>query len=212
MEDRGLLDPEDWEAFRVVAQRAIDDTIAQVRGLREEKVWQRLSANAEDGISRPLGETGIAEEATYELVREHILPHRLGNILPRYTSGLKIWESLSIPDRSRHRNNPRVGCRPVGEPHGVQQAGRIQRTVVPSSDTLGSPMTKGEARAFVERMRLLDSSGLERSVSTPERRIKQLEQIWLTAQTTGMLNAKPLDLTTHNIWARLHRMESGTLG
>lgn len=65
-------------------------------------------------------------------------------------------------------------------------------------------MTKDEVLDFAKRMRLLDSSDLERSLSTPERRVRQLDQIWLIAQTTGMLRSKPLDLTIHDLWARLH--------
>jgi integral membrane sensor domain MASE1 len=58
-------------------------------------------------------------------------------------------------------------------------------------------------------MRLLDTSEIERSLSTPERRVQQLDQIWLTAQATGMLAAKPIDLTVHDIWARFHRLYKG---
>ena len=65
-------------------------------------------------------------------------------------------------------------------------------------------MTKSEALEFAQRMKALDSSDLEHTVSTPERRLQQLDQIWLQAQALGILKPKPLDLTIHDLWARLH--------
>jgi len=65
-------------------------------------------------------------------------------------------------------------------------------------------MTKDEAREFVGRMRLLDTTEIERNLSTPARRVQQLDQIWLTAQAAGMLGPRPLDLTRHDLWAGLH--------
>jgi hypothetical protein len=66
-------------------------------------------------------------------------------------------------------------------------------------------MTKAEAVDFAARMKGLDSSDLDRWLSTLERRLRQLDQIWLNAETLGILNPKTEDLTVHNLWARLHR-------
>jgi hypothetical protein len=73
-------------------------------------------------------------------------------------------------------------------------------------------MTKKEAQDFCERMKMLDTSEIELRLSTSERRISQLDQIWLMAQTMGKLSPKPLDLTTHDLWARLHRTRMGSAG
>ncbi|MDR3689686.1 MAG: hypothetical protein P4L46_09940 [Fimbriimonas sp.] len=66
-------------------------------------------------------------------------------------------------------------------------------------------MTKAEALSFADRMKGLDSSGVERALSTPERRLRQLDQIWLHAQAFGLLKPKPIDLSIYNLWARIHR-------
>lgn len=66
-------------------------------------------------------------------------------------------------------------------------------------------MTKEEALGFLDRMKKLDTSEVDRGSSTVARRVRQLDQIWLTAQAAGMLKLSPVDLTTHNLWARLHR-------
>ena len=73
-------------------------------------------------------------------------------------------------------------------------------------------MTKNEAREFARRMALLDTSEIERRLSTPERRVQQLDQIWLVAQTAGLLGPRPLDLSRHNVWAGLHRAQLGDAG
>ncbi len=65
-------------------------------------------------------------------------------------------------------------------------------------------MTKAEAIGFAERMKALDSSEIDRKFSTPEKRLRQLDQIWLHAQALGMLKPKPLDLSIHDLWTRLH--------
>lgn len=83
---RHSLDPSDWEEFREIGYRAVDDAVDMTRNLRDQSVWRPLPPASKATIrSKPM-EAGLGEQATYNIVREHILPYRFGNIHPRYWS------------------------------------------------------------------------------------------------------------------------------
>lgn len=78
------LDPADWEAFRALAHRMVDDTLDHLATLRGRAAWQPMPPAVRAGFDEPLPRTGEGDEAAYEQFRERILPYPNGNLHPRF--------------------------------------------------------------------------------------------------------------------------------
>jgi aromatic-L-amino-acid decarboxylase len=78
------LDPADWEAFRALAHRMVDDTLAHLATLREQPAWQPMPPAVRAGFDEPLPRGGEGEDAAYAQFRERILPYPNGNLHPRF--------------------------------------------------------------------------------------------------------------------------------
>lgn len=81
---RTSLDPEDWDSFRSLAHRALDDMIDYLRTVRDRPVWQSPSSASRTALSSPLPRRGSELSEVYETFKEHILPYPTGNIHPRF--------------------------------------------------------------------------------------------------------------------------------
>lgn len=78
------LDPEDWEAFRALAHRMVDDMVDQTRGLREQPVWQQPPADVKRAIQHePLPLDGQSAEQVYADFQKLVQPYTNGNRHPR---------------------------------------------------------------------------------------------------------------------------------
>ncbi len=78
------LDPEDWEEFRGLAVRMVDDVLAYQRDVGKRPVWQPIPPDVEQTFQAPLPLIGQRESEVYQEFTEHILPYPLGNIHPRF--------------------------------------------------------------------------------------------------------------------------------
>jgi len=78
------LDPEDWEALRVLGHRMVDDVVAYHRDVRERPAWQPVGPASRAALSGPLPEDGAGADAAYAELTEHVLPYPYGNIHPRH--------------------------------------------------------------------------------------------------------------------------------
>lgn len=78
------LDPEDWEAFRALGHRMLDDMVDHLRDVRQRPVWQKLPDATRAGFRAPLPVTGADPAAVYERFRATILPYATGNTHPRF--------------------------------------------------------------------------------------------------------------------------------
>ncbi|HEU0297904.1 MAG TPA: hypothetical protein VFR37_00575, partial [Longimicrobium sp.] len=83
-EPEETLDPADWEAFRALAHRMVDDTLDHLAGLRERAAWQPMPPAVRAGFDEPLPREGEGDEAAYAHFRERILPYPNGNLHPRF--------------------------------------------------------------------------------------------------------------------------------
>ena len=78
------LDPQDWEAFRALAYRMVDQMLDAQRDVRERPVWRPVpdAVDARFGEARPIEGQGV--EATYEDFLELVLPYPTGTDHPRF--------------------------------------------------------------------------------------------------------------------------------
>jgi aromatic-L-amino-acid decarboxylase len=57
------LDPADWDAFRAVAHRMLDDSLDHIAGRREQPVWQPMPDAVRAAFDGPLPRTPQGLEA-----------------------------------------------------------------------------------------------------------------------------------------------------
>lgn len=78
------LDPQDWDAMLALAHRMVDDSFAQLRGIRDQPVWRAMPADMADRFAVPAPRLPQSAEAVYQEFRESIQPYPMGNIHPRF--------------------------------------------------------------------------------------------------------------------------------
>jgi glutamate/tyrosine decarboxylase-like PLP-dependent enzyme len=78
------LDPQDWDAMRVLGHQMIDDLIDYWAGIREEKIWKPIPEEVKVFLDQPIPEKGQAPEEVYREFKENIFPYNKGNVHPRF--------------------------------------------------------------------------------------------------------------------------------
>lgn len=84
MTDRFDLDPQDWEAFREDARRALDDMLDHLRSLREQPVWRQAPEAAKARFTRDLPQDGRPLAEALDDVAQFITPYVTGNTHPMF--------------------------------------------------------------------------------------------------------------------------------
>jgi len=105
------LDPTDWEDFRALGRRMLDDLIEHMAGLREGPVWQPTSAQAKAALSRPVPWDPTPLASVYQDFLTHVLPFPTGNAHPRFfgwVMGNGTAEGM-LADLLASGMNPHVG-------------------------------------------------------------------------------------------------------
>lgn len=80
----GALDPADWDAFRALAHRMVDDMVDWLETVGERPAWRPVPDEIKALFAAPVPREGSAPEAVYEEFREAILPYPTGNVHPRF--------------------------------------------------------------------------------------------------------------------------------
>jgi glutamate/tyrosine decarboxylase-like PLP-dependent enzyme len=78
------LDPVDWESFRRLGHRMLDDMLDYLRTVRERPAWQPVPASVSARLDEPLPQDPTPAEDVYRTFRENVLPYPTGNIHPRF--------------------------------------------------------------------------------------------------------------------------------
>ncbi|MEC9343553.1 MAG: pyridoxal-dependent decarboxylase, partial [Pseudomonadota bacterium] len=78
------LDPTDWDAWRVLAHRMVDDSADYLRDVRKRPVWQEMPDAVRDAYRAPAPVEGAELEAVYGELATNLMPYPLGNIHPRF--------------------------------------------------------------------------------------------------------------------------------
>ncbi|MES1147721.1 MAG: cytochrome D ubiquinol oxidase subunit I, partial [Bradyrhizobium guangdongense] len=78
------LDPRDWNAFRALAHRMLDETIDSIANVRERPVWQpipdRVRAQFKADVPRAASDLG----EVYREFSDNIAPYATGNVHPGF--------------------------------------------------------------------------------------------------------------------------------
>lgn len=78
------LDPSDWQAFRALAHRMVDDTIDHLSTLRDRPAWEPMPDAVRRSFAEPVPRHGEGAEAAYRQFLERVRPYPNGNIHPRF--------------------------------------------------------------------------------------------------------------------------------
>lgn len=84
------LDPKDWEAFRALAHRMVDDSLDHLTSLRERPPWTPPPPDVAAALTtEPLPVTPQGAERAYADFVQHVLPYAAGNRHPRFWGWMK---------------------------------------------------------------------------------------------------------------------------
>jgi aromatic-L-amino-acid/L-tryptophan decarboxylase len=78
------LDPQDWEAMRVLGRQMVDDMLSYLQTVRERPVWQPVPEEVKMALQQPAPRGPQTPEDVYQDFVEEILPYPMGNIHPRF--------------------------------------------------------------------------------------------------------------------------------
>jgi len=78
------LDPQDWDALRAEAHRALDAMIDNIRGIRAEPVWRPASEEARSFFRRSAPREGQELARTLEEFQRYVAPFSMGNRHPMF--------------------------------------------------------------------------------------------------------------------------------
>ncbi len=84
LEPEETLDPRDWEGFRRLGHRMLDDTIDYLATRREQPVWQPMPDSVRASFHETLPMEPVGAEAAYAEFVEKIRPYPNGNNHPRF--------------------------------------------------------------------------------------------------------------------------------
>ena len=78
------LDPEDWPSFRKQGHQMLDDMFDYLEQLREQSVWQGLSAEQRETFQQPLSDDPSDLAEVHATFMNTILPYAVGNTHPGF--------------------------------------------------------------------------------------------------------------------------------
>lgn len=112
------LDPADWEEYRSLGHRMVDDMLDWLRTVRERPVWRPIPAEVAASFHEPLPEGPTPAADVYEAFRERVLPYPTGNIHPRFwgwvmgtgTPGAMLAEMLAAGLNLNQGGGAQVGA------------------------------------------------------------------------------------------------------
>ena len=79
------LDPSDWEAYRALAHRMLDDSLDYLRDVRTRPAWRPMPAEVRHALTdEPLPRTGVGDAQAYDDFVRLVRPFPNGNIHPRF--------------------------------------------------------------------------------------------------------------------------------
>lgn len=79
------IDPQDWEAYRALAHRMLDESLDYLRDVRERPTWTPTPEAVRSEIrDEAVPRTGLGDEAAYDSFLRLVRPYPNGNIHPRF--------------------------------------------------------------------------------------------------------------------------------
>ena len=79
------LDPQDWDAYRALAHKMVDESLDYLRDVGQRRAWTPMPAIVRERLlNEPLPRNGIGDAAVYDDFVSLVRPYPNGNIHPRF--------------------------------------------------------------------------------------------------------------------------------
>jgi len=78
------LDPQDWDAMRLLGHRMVDDMMDYLQTIRDRPVWQPIPSEVRAHFNEPLPQQPQGPAQPYQEFLETVLPYNLGTSHPRF--------------------------------------------------------------------------------------------------------------------------------
>jgi glutamate/tyrosine decarboxylase-like PLP-dependent enzyme len=78
------LDPADWDAFRTLAHRMVDDMLDHLSTLHEQPAWREMPRPVRESFGAPVPREGVGDAAAYASFVGRVMPYTVGNLHPRF--------------------------------------------------------------------------------------------------------------------------------
>ena len=78
------IDPQNWESFRSLSHKMLDEALNHVQGAADRPVWLPMPQHVKDALAEPLPLTPQGAERAAADALSHILPYATGNTHPRF--------------------------------------------------------------------------------------------------------------------------------
>lgn len=78
------LDPQDWDAMRLLGHKMIDDMMDFLQQVHERPVWKKITPGAKSFLYQDVPQEPSDIAAVYHDFKEYVLPYTKGNIHPRF--------------------------------------------------------------------------------------------------------------------------------
>ncbi len=78
------LDPQDWEAMRLLGHQMVDDMMGYLENVRERPVWQPVPPEVKTFFQQPAPRSPQDPVGIYQEFVDNVLPYPMGNIHPRF--------------------------------------------------------------------------------------------------------------------------------
>lgn len=76
--------PEEWDAFRSLAHRMVDDMVDHLSTLRDRPAWKKTTTAVHTALDQPVPLKGVGAEEAYRDFIEFVRPYPVGNLHPRF--------------------------------------------------------------------------------------------------------------------------------
>lgn len=83
-ETEETLDPRDWEQFRSLGHRMLDDMLDYLSSLRDKPAWQPVPESVKAALRQPLPKEPQDAEVVYDEFVRNVMPYTNGNRHPRF--------------------------------------------------------------------------------------------------------------------------------
>jgi aromatic-L-amino-acid decarboxylase len=78
------LDPADWQQFRVLAHRMVDDMLRHLSTLHDQPAWREMPRKVRESFGSNVPRQGAGDDAAYAAFVERVMPYTNGNLHPRF--------------------------------------------------------------------------------------------------------------------------------
>ena len=160
------LDPENWDAFRGVAHRMLDDILNHVMSIDQQPVWQPAPEDARATMRADLPREATGLDGVYDTFKQAVLPYGSGNLHP----GFMGWvQGAGTPvgmlaEMLAAGMNPNLGGRDHMPIEVERQILRWMREVFQFPETAGGLFLTGASQANFVALQIARTRALGRDV------------------------------------------------